>query len=210
MLKVMYWVVLISLARGVQAHHPSHSPAYPNPVIDTVYPDYGRSGDTITITGRGFGLNPNDMQVTIGGVPVEVTRVTVADPGYQTVTVRLNGDVISGLVSLAVGDHLATHTGTFCAQPTIDALAPIFGRDGTFLQIWGSNFGHSTVVFVGETLLRPQRTKSSRRLHRIDADRLLLFVEHGVQGSVSVLNACPDGRSFSDTYAVPVRLVIGT
>ena len=57
------------------------------PIISSITPDHGSAGDFITINGTGFGSNVGAVQVTIGGVNVDVYSVAPT-----SIVVRLNRD----------------------------------------------------------------------------------------------------------------------
>jgi hypothetical protein len=70
------------------------------------------------------------------------------------------------------------------------------------VQIIGSNIDPFAVVFVGDTAQEPQRPKSARRPHRIEATQLLIDVQPDDHGTVWVENHCPDERSYTATSSV--------
>lgn len=69
------------------------------PVITSVVPDYGRTGDTITVTGTEFGPYEGDSDVQINGVDCEIVswsdtviicKIPQATSGNLVVRSRLN------------------------------------------------------------------------------------------------------------------------
>ena len=172
------------------------------PTIISVSPDHGESGDAVTITGSGFGLDPEEVRVRIGGAPVGVTSLRDTGDGYQQIEVELNAGTVSGPVSVYAADQWTTLSGTFCAQPVIHGFALAQAGDDVVVQIRGSNFDPFALVYVGDTPQEPQRLKSARRPHRTDPTRLLIVVQPGNHGTVSVENRCPDGRIYTATSSV--------
>jgi len=166
------------------------------PTVISVSPDHGRSGDVITITGTGFGLDPRGVRVRIGGAPVKVASLRETEDGYQQIEVELNAGTVSGPVSIYAADRWTTFPGTFCAQPVINDLTLVQGGDDVTVQISGSNFDPFAVAYVGDTAQEPQRFKSARRPHRIEATRLFIAVQPSDQGTLRVENRCPDGRNY--------------
>ena len=166
------------------------------PTIISVSPDYGKSGDVVTITGSGFGLDAKDVRVRVGGGPVEVTSLRDTGDGYQQIEIELNVGTVSGPVSVYAADQWTTFSSTFCAQPVIHGLALAQAGDDMIVQISGSNFDPFALVYVGDTPQEPQRLKSARRPHRTDPTRLFIVVQPGDHGTVWVENHCPDGRSY--------------
>jgi hypothetical protein len=169
------------------------------PTIINVSPDHGESGDVVTITGSGFGLNPGDIRVRIGGAPVEVMSLRDTQHGHQQIEVKVDVSTVSGPVSVYAAGQWTTFPGTFCAQPVIHDLALAQAEDDVIVQISGSNFDPLAVVYVGDTPQEPQRLKSARRPHRIEPTRLFIAVQPSDQGTVWVENHCPDGRSYTAT-----------
>jgi hypothetical protein len=169
------------------------------PVIISVSPDHGESGNVVTITGRSFGLDPTRVRVRIGGNPVEVTSLRETGDGYQQIEVELNTGTVSGPVSVYAAGQWMTFSGTFCAQPVIHELTVAQVGDDMLVQIGGSGFDPSAVVYVGDTPQEPQRLKSARRPHRIDPTLLFIAVQPGDLGRVWMENRCPDGRSYTAT-----------
>jgi hypothetical protein len=170
------------------------------PTIISVSPDYGKSGDVVTITGSGFGLDPREVRVRIGGTPVEVTSLRDTGDGYQQIEVELNVGTVSGPVSVYAANQWTTFSSTFCAQPVIQGLALAQAGDDMIVQISGSNFDPFAMVYVGDTPQEPQRLKSARRPHRTDSTRLFIVVQPGDHGTLRVENRCPDGRSYRGQY----------
>ena len=169
------------------------------PTVISVSPDHGELGDVVTITGSGFGLDPREVRVRIGGTPVEVTNLRETGDGYQQIEVELNAGTVSGPVSVYAADQWTTFPGTFCAQPVIHGFALVQAGDDVMVQISGSNFDPFAVVYVGDTPQEPQRLKSARRPHRIEPTRLFIAVQPSDHGTVCVENRCPDGRNYTAT-----------
>jgi hypothetical protein len=169
------------------------------PIVISVSPDHGESGDVVTITGRGFGLDPREVRVRIGGTPVEVTSLRDTKDGYQQIEVELNVSTVSGPVSVYAADQWTTFPDTFCAQPVIHGLTLAQSGDDVIVQISGSNFDPFALVYIGDTPHEPQRLKSARRPHRIEPTRLFIAVQPSDHGILWVENRCPDGRNYTVT-----------
>ena len=179
------------------------------PTIISVSPDHGESGDVIIITGSGFGLDPRQVRVRIGGAPVGVTSLRETGDGYQQIEVALDVGTVSGPVSVYAADQWTTFPGTFCAQPVIHGFALVQAGDEMIVQVSGGNFDPFALVYVGDTPQEPQRLKSARRPHRTEPIRLFIVVHPGDHGTLRVENRCPDGRSFSATSTVTFWKSIG-
>ena len=169
------------------------------PTIIGVSPDHGESGDVVTITGSGFGLDLGRVRVRIGGNPVDVTSLRETGDGYQQIEVKLNAGTVSGPVSVYAADQWTTFPTTFCAQPVIHDLTLAQVGDDMLVQISGSSFDPFAVVYVGDTPQEPQRLKSARQPHRIEPTVLFITVQPSDHGTVWVENRCPDGHSYTAT-----------
>jgi hypothetical protein len=167
------------------------------PTVVSVLPDHGKVGDVITITGSGFGLDPEDVRVRIGGAPVQVVSLREAEGGYQRIEVELNTAAVSGPVSVYAAHRWTSFSSPFCAQPVIHNVALAQAGTDTAVHITGSNIDPFAVVYVGDAPQEPQRLKSARRPHRIDATHLLIAVQPDDHDTVWVENRCPDGRSYA-------------
>jgi hypothetical protein len=180
------------------------------PIVITISPDHGKSGDLVTITGRGFGLDPEGIRVRIGGAPVEVASLRQTEDGYQQIEVELNPGTVSGPVSVYAADRWTTFADPFCAQPVIHHLTLARAdADATVVQISGTNFDPLAVVYVGDTPQQTQRLKTARRPHRAEATHLLIAVHPGDHGTLWVENRCPDGRRYAATSTATFWRSIG-
>ena len=104
-----------------------------------IVPNRGSQGDTIVINGSGFGTNRAEVEVMIGGAPIDISTVT----RYQ-ITLRLRGDNLTGDVTVRRGKRSVTLGGgatpPFCAVPSITGVTPTGGNVGVEIKITGSNF----------------------------------------------------------------------
>jgi hypothetical protein len=171
----------------------------PPPTLVSVSPDHGRSGDVVTITGSGLGLDPADVRVRIGGAPVEVASLRETGDGFQHIEVELNAGAVSGPVSVYAADRWTTFADPFCAQPVIHDVALAQDGEDVTVQISGSNIDPFAAVYVGDAPQEPQRLKSARRPHRIEATQLFIAVPRDDHGTLWLENRCPDGRSYAAT-----------
>ncbi len=110
------------------------------PSIFGITPNSGSAGTVITITGSGFSANPADLDVAIGGTPVEVLSAS-----ETRITVRVGPETTSGEVSVNSRGRRVTYTGSggrraFCAVPVISSFDPTGGNNGVPISIRGTNF----------------------------------------------------------------------
>jgi hypothetical protein len=104
--------------------------------ITKVEPTETRPGDTITITGNGFGAAQGTGSVTLGGVPMTVVQwrdkyikaLVSEDHRSGEVAVRMMG-IGSNTVGITVG-----------FVPVLTSIEPSFGTYGTRVTLRGKNF----------------------------------------------------------------------
>jgi hypothetical protein len=163
------------------------------PIISSITPDHGSAGDFITINGTGFGSNVGVVQVTIGGVNVDVFTVTPS-----SILVRLNRDNISGDVDVRVGKRHTTLAGSsqpaFCAVPYIISFSPTGGDYGVVVDVTGGNIDPGYKLNVGS---------GPTRQYAYDTPRHFRFpiVSGDVTGNLKLTNIClgistTDSREF--------------
>jgi hypothetical protein len=150
-------VVVTRVYSGISAPSNSLTFTYNTPTLTALDPNYGRSGDTVTLTGTNFGATRGSSTVTFNGV-------AVADPaGY------LYWDNTSIEVSVPAAGNtgdVVVHTGggdsngkLFTYQPFISSIAPTEGVNGDRVTINGDHFGAtrdtSTVAFNDIPVVAP-------------------------------------------------------
>jgi len=163
------------------------------PIVSSITPDSGSTGDLITVHGTGFGSNVGAVQVTIGGTAVDVLSVAPT-----AIVVRLNRDNISGDVDVRVGKRHTTLVGStrsaFCAVPYIVSFTPTGGDIGVPIDVNGGNFDPGMTLNVG-----------SGPAHSVswDTPRHFKFpIRSGdAAGNLKLTNTCPgvfrtDNREF--------------
>ena len=121
------------------------------PTITSIAPTSGSVDDTITISGSGFGSDPNAVSVMIGGVNTPISSVSGG-----SISVRLTRDNITGNVTVRRGKRAATFGGAtpaFCARPRIYSFSPTGGNIGVKVEIHGSNFDPQAHFRIGNGIL---------------------------------------------------------
>ena len=125
-----------------------------------VVPNRGSQGDTITINGSGFGTNPSEVSVMVGGAPTDISSVTDTQ-----ITLKLRGDNLTGGVTVRRGKRSVTLGGdatpSFCAVPKITKVTPTGGNVGVEIKITGSNFDPSATVRLGGGSVKPLGLKGA-------------------------------------------------
>ena len=182
------------------------------PIINSISPEQGRVGDVINIFGTGFGANPADIEVTIGGARAEVIDIQPQLPNQglsDNLRVRLTAENTSGDVAVAIGGRRAVKHGTdkpsFCAIPTITSITPTGGNIGVRVQINGANFDAEAVVRLGGTLAQERPAETSK------PTLVTALIQSGDrEGNVLVHNACAgdDFQHFSTEVFRPINLTI--
>jgi hypothetical protein len=115
------------------------------PLISDITPKSGSAGDQFQVLGSGFGTDRAAIEVSVGGVPVEVIGVA-----ETSITVRLNQNNISGNVSVVKNrKRRTTASNIFCAIPRITNITPTGGTVGVPVTITGTNFDPRAQVMLG-------------------------------------------------------------
>ena len=164
------------------------------PVITGLTPTSGSVGDLIIVSGSGFGNDPGQVEVTIGGASTEV--VAAYGTGIQ---VRLRADNLTGNVSVRRGKRKTTFGGAtpvFCAVPFLNAngVSPTGSNVGAELKIRGANFDPSATIQIG--------SGAARTLYVSGTTQATTYVEPGdTSGNVVVRNICAGAaRTHAQTF----------
>lgn len=121
------------------------------PVIVALAPTIARTGDTLRITGTGFGSAQGASAVALGGVALS------AITGWSDTEIQatLPATAMSGPVSVTVGAATSNDAALIIA-PTITSVTPNAARTGDIIRIQGTGFGStqgsSTVSLNGSTV----------------------------------------------------------
>jgi hypothetical protein len=118
------------------------------PLIGGLAPDHGSAGDTLVITGTGFGEDASALSVVIGGRAVQVINAA-----NTSIAVRLDEESQSGSVSVSRNGRRTTFAGgnrpAFCAVPKIKTVSPTGGTYGIEFDVIGSNFDPGATLKIG-------------------------------------------------------------
>jgi hypothetical protein len=124
------------------------------PSIDTLSPNAGLVGASVTITGTNFGATQGGSTITFNSTDV----VSVTSWSATSIVCIVPSGASTGAVIVTTGvgaSNSVTFTVTTTSYPIITSLTPIAGIVGTSVTIAGSNFGSSqgmsTVAFNGTT-----------------------------------------------------------
>ncbi|MET9913450.1 IPT/TIG domain-containing protein [Streptomyces sp. NPDC006476] len=123
----------------------------------SVVPVRAVPGAKITLSGTGFSTTAANNNVTIGG---KTAAVTSAFATRLTVTVPANA--VSGKVAVTAGGSTAEAAETFTVAspgPTISAVAPVSGVEGTQVTLTGTGFASAAT----DNLVRFNAAPSPRR-----------------------------------------------
>ena len=123
------------------------------PTISSIDPDSGMPGTEIKISGTGFGVDIDNVSVTINGVPVVVKSVTETQ-----IVVVIPEDAGSGPVKVTVNGVTVTGPSlTFRDKLIIKDIQPQEGPAGTLVAIIGKGFSAKAaddiVTFNGKTAI---------------------------------------------------------
>ena len=126
------------------------------PIVNSIHPRFGTSGDVIEVRGSGFGTSRSDLRVTVGGVAVQIQNVE-----EDVIQVRLGDTNVTGAVSVTKGKRTSVKTDhpnggpLFCAVPTINAFTPTGGNVGVEVTVVGSNFDPDVELHMGNVHRSP-------------------------------------------------------
>lgn len=112
---------------------------FPAPVVETISPLNGYSGEDIIITGRDFGTNINAVKVFFGEIrsdsirSVEDNKIVVKAPA--------NGSAAAIRVAVYAKEDQSLETFTFLPSAVISKVSADKGKAGDIITISGENFG---------------------------------------------------------------------
>ncbi len=126
--------------------------------IASFTPATARVGESITITGTGFGKTPSLNSVTFKGATIAADAL-VTEATETTLKVTVPEGAQTGPLTVKVGSNTATSTASFTldtslGSPTLVSLNPTNGFVNTQIVITGTNFGtdkNVVKVFFGVT-----------------------------------------------------------
>jgi len=115
------------------------------PAISSLSPGSGVAGSTLTISGTGFGTNPAELSVTVGGVAATITGVTNTVLTVAVPTTALTGAVVVTRSNSGAANGTA-NGGVFQVTPVVLSVSPTSGTVGSSVVISGNSFGGATRV----------------------------------------------------------------
>jgi hypothetical protein len=116
------------------------------PVIDSVTPASGASGDSVVIAGSNF----RDVSVTLGGLPVAVTSETLTQLTVTIPAGLANGSQTITVANIAGSDTIAfTNTAPTPTEPVAAGVDSPFYRPGATVTLTGSDLVGTVSVTVG-------------------------------------------------------------
>ena len=130
---------------------------YPNfflsPVVTGITPDTGsiHGGTIVTITGSGFSLVAERMNVSLGNRDCVIISSTYAEIVCVTSESGDGVEAVRVTVSDFVADTDTTYNYTSLATPTVYSVTPATGIGGSEIVITGTNFGtdaSSVSIFI--------------------------------------------------------------
>lgn len=121
------------------------------PLVNSMSPNYGPVGTSVTFTGTNFGATQGSSTVTFGGVNAPITswsntQIVATIPASLSVGLAAANVIVNGLY----GGGLEFQVG---APPNLNSFSPTYGVPGTSVTLTGSGFGStqgsSSVTFRG-------------------------------------------------------------
>uniref|UniRef100_A0A667X934 PKHD1 like 1, tandem duplicate 2 n=1 Tax=Myripristis murdjan TaxID=586833 RepID=A0A667X934_9TELE len=136
------------------------------PDVSSISPATGPSGSEITLTGSGFGSDPQQISVSINGVPCNVSAVT--DTQVQCAAGENPGGSYPVVLHHEVKGHARSDV-VFAYELVLNRVQPSEGSfgGGALLAVEGSGFDprNSTVLICGEECEVDREASTSTRLY---------------------------------------------
>ncbi|XP_036949440.1 PKHD1 like 1, tandem duplicate 1 isoform X2 [Acanthopagrus latus] len=136
------------------------------PVISSISPTTGPSGAVVTLTGSGFGNNPELVSVSMNHVPCNVS--TVSDSQVQCTVGNNPGGAYPVMLHHQVKGYAKSDV-TFSYELTLSSVQPNQGSfgGGALLTLQGSGFDpmNSTVTICGDECKVDRNMSTSSRLY---------------------------------------------
>ncbi len=176
----------------------------PNPAINSIQPDSGPAGTSVTISGSDFSPTVSDNAVSFNG-----TAATVANATESEITTEVPEGAETGPVSVTVRGETATGPNfTVEAEaPGISSVEPDSGTVGTEITIKGMNFSpitsENSITFNG--IAAPIRGAAE--------DQLITEVPEGATDGpieVTVENKTTTGPDFNVITEGSIEAMIAT
>ncbi len=165
-------------------------------------PIQGAPGDTVTITGSGFGTNVKNLKVTLAGIEC---KILTAAP--HEIEVTLPEGAIGGTFSVTLKGEAkpATAPGSFSIiiPPLVEKVSPIGGFPGTVVTITGKHFGTDSIklrVKLGDQIIKILSFNDTRIEAQIPSDAKSGKITVEVQGR--------GGMTYPDEFEVWVPLKV--
>lgn len=118
------------------------------PIVNSVTPQSGIGGMTVTVAGTGFGATQGNSTLTINGMPLSVFSWTAG-----SIRALLPAGIQTGPVQVTTGAGASNTNVVFTLAPSVASLSPAVGPIGTVVTITGTNLGVSqgegSVTFNG-------------------------------------------------------------
>lgn len=135
------------------------------PVLTSFSPTSARSGEIITITGTGFGIDTNRVNIKFGNSKT-IKPKTITD---KSMTVVVPSDAETAKISLSVNNSAfvsSVTNFTLIPKPTISSFSPQSARAGETVIISGTGFGTDinavNIKFGNSSLVKPETISTTR------------------------------------------------
>jgi len=170
-------------------------PTVDAPVIDSVSPERGPVGTTVTISGRNFGYSRGISVITIGGINMQVITWT----NTQILAVVPQGATTS-LVRVVVGGVAAESPHAFIVEaiPTLTAVIPNVLQVGQKMEVYGEDFG----LEKGQVILAPETAAAGQAQTAISGNNITSWSDTRI-----VVNSLP---KLNSDAGVPLLVTVRT
>jgi sugar lactone lactonase YvrE len=181
--------------------------------ITGVQPLWGVEGGRITISGRGFDVDPGLPDVTLGGLPARIVRAS-SQALSIIVPQGLEGGRTPVRVSSAQGETAYVEIGAPLATGVHQVDNPLFDRDGNLLVTFSGTRGQQAPVSI--YLVRPDGSREpfvttvpNPTSMAMDPEGAL-YVSSRFDGSVYRIARDGTTQSFAEDLGVPCGIAFDT
>lgn len=161
------------------------------PVVKKFAPRSGWYGDTVTLHGRHFCMNPR-VVFTGGNVTAEVERRI----GDNTLEVTVPEGAQTGALAVECHGRMSRSSRFFVLSPPlahVTGVKPDRGPWETWISVKGRNFTKDTIFYLGETRLKMSYTSP---------ESVRVFIPRGAKSGLIYVESFGQRRDTSYTYVV--------
>ncbi len=143
-----------------------------SPVVTSIEPPRGKSGDIVTIVGRNFSPTITNNYVLFNAGSQDAFAATIIDATTTQLTVRVP-DADSGTVKVFTGGEEAAGDIAFTYPPSIESISPEEVLVGDSVTITGRNFdptAQKNMALLGDGILTITSSSANEIIARVPLD----------------------------------------